>query len=639
MTDQTAKLTSEEKKAKAKASFKAFFERSALIMFGLGFAAGMPNLLIGQTLVQTWMAQAEANLTLIGLLGLVTLPYALKFLWSPVVDKTAIPVLDKLLGRRRSWMLVTQIIFLACVIALAFLDPKQGLTPIVKDAITGKTTGGDATSAFIPFVIVAAIAAFAGATQDIAIDAWRIEIAREDEKLGVLTSNYQVGYRVAMFVSGALALAVVGIFAGPAPGVNQLPPYSREGWMWAFVIMAVTFCFGILATLLAPREVVLRDSTWVAPVDVLDRGIIDKLEWVVRFAIIGFAACVLAVGLAGKAEPLAWLVGPLYLPGAEAGKTATQAMAAALAAKPWGVYQQLGYAAMGLCLVVLACWKIPGVKTRPAAYFQAALGAPLVDFFGRYKSVATTILLFICLYRMSDFVLNLASSMYIQAGFDPLVIAAVQKTFGVIVGALSAIATGWMILRWGMFRCLMIGAFLQPLSNLSFILIALNGADVKYLYFAILIDNFSAMFAGTTFIVYLSMLTKDGFTATQYALFTSLYALPGKLVTALGGRIVESFARSAENGPVAAILPWFKDLPPAAFSKAGALIGVSGQAYAAGYTMFFFYTTAMGVFGIVLAFMVTRGKPRSVLEADTKAQAEEKDRAEAEAEAAAGAKA
>jgi MFS transporter, PAT family, beta-lactamase induction signal transducer AmpG len=623
MTDKTAILTTAEKRAKAKASFAAFFERSSLVMFGLGFAAGMPNLLIGQTLVQTWIVQAGASLTLVGLLSLITLPYALKFLWSPVVDKTPIPFLDKLLGRRRSWMLLTQLVFLACVILLAFMNPANAFT-----------ASGEAGASFIPFVAIAAIAAFAGATQDVAIDAWRIEIAREDEKLGVLTSNYQVGYRVAMFISGAVALFVVGLFSGPPSGPNELPPYSFTGWSMTFLLMAVLFGFGIMSTFLAPREVVLNDSRWVAPVDVPDRGLLDRLEWVVRLAIMGFAACVLAVGLAGKAEPLAWLVGPLYLIGAEPGKTAQQAMSAALAAKPWGVYQQLGYAAVGLSLVVLACWKVPGVKTRPAAYFQAALGAPLLDFFKRYQSVATVILLFICLYRLSDFVLNLASSMYVQAGFELTTIGGVQKGFGVIVSALSAIATGWMIQRWGMFRCLLIGAFLQPLSNLSFILIALNGADIKYLYFAILVDNFSGMFAGTTFIVYLSMLTKDGFTATQYALFTSLYALPGKLITALGGRIVEGFARAAETGPMAAILPWFKDLPPVAFAKAGEKIGVTGQAYAAGYTMFFFYTTAMGIFGIILAIIVTRGKPRAVLEADTKAQADAKDEAEALAAAA-----
>jgi MFS transporter, PAT family, beta-lactamase induction signal transducer AmpG len=622
MASETTATTKADFKTRASEGFKAFVQRDSLVMFGLGFAAGMPNLLIGQTLVQTWMVQAGASLTLVGLLSLITLPYALKFLWSPVVDKTPIPVLDKMLGRRRSWMLLTQLVFAACVVALATMNPANAFN-----------AAGEASAAFAPFVAIAAIAAFAGATQDVAIDAWRIEIAREDEKLGVLTSTYQVGYRVAMFISGAVALFVVGLFAGPIAGPNEMPPYSFTGWSVTFLLMAVLFGFGILSTLLAPREVVLTESKWVAPVDVPDRGIIDKLEWVVRLALIGFAACVLAVGLAGKAEPLAWLVGPLYLVGAEPGKTGAEAMAAALAVKPWGVYQQLGYAAAGLSLVVLACWKIPGVKTRPAAYFQAALGEPLLDFFKRYQSVATTILLFICLYRMSDFVLNLASSMYVQAGFDLKVIGGVQKGFGVIVSALSAIATGWMIQRWGMFRCLLIGGFLQPLSNLSFIFIALHGADIKFLYLAILIDNFSGMFAGTTFIVYLSMLTKDGFTATQYALFTSLYALPGKLITALGGRIVESFAKSAESGPVAAILPWFRDLPPVAFAKAGEKIGVSGQAYAAGYTMFFFYTTAMGIFGVVLAIMVSRGKPRAVLEADTKAQAEAKEEAEAVAAA------
>jgi MFS transporter, PAT family, beta-lactamase induction signal transducer AmpG len=605
-----------------KPGFAAFFERSALVMFALGFAAGMPNLLVAQTLVQTWVLQAGANLSLVGLLSLIGLPYALKFLWSPLVDKTSIPVLDKLLGRRRSWMLATQLVFVTCVLALAFIDPATSLTK-----------AGDATAAFVPFIIIATIATFAGATQDIAIDAWRIEVARDDERLGVLTSNYQVGYNVAKFVSGALALFVVGLFAGPPPSANEMAPYSFSGWSWTFFLMAALFGFGILSTLLAPREVVLNEAKWVTPTDIPDRGIVDKLEWAGRFAIMIFAACVLAVGLAGKAEPLAWLVGPLYLGSAESGQTALQAMSAALAARPWGVYQQLAYAVVGLSLVVVACWKIPGIKSRPAAYFQAALGDPLKDFFKRYQSVATTILLFICLYRMSDFVLNLASSMYVQAGFTLIEIGAVQKGFGVVVSALSAIATGWMIQRWGMFRCLLIGGFLQPLSNLSFIFIALNGADIKFLYLAILIDNFSGMFAGTTFIVYLSMLTKDGFTATQYALFTSLYALPGKLITALGGRIVESFAKSAESGPVGAILPWFADLPPVAFAKAGEKIGVSGQAYAAGYTMFFFYTTAMGIFGVVLAIMVSRGKPREVLEADTKAQAEAKEEAEAAAAA------
>lgn len=619
MASDSAATAPGEAAAKPKAGFKTFFERSALVMFGLGFAAGMPNLLIGQTLVQTWIRQGGANLSLIGLMSLVTIFYALKFLWSPVVDKVAIPVLDKALGRRRSWMLLCQLVIVAGIIGLALIDPA-----------TTFNDAGDPINGFFVIAAIAAIICFAGATQDVAIDAWRIEVARDSEKLGVLTSNYQVGYRVAMFVSGALVLYVVGIFSGPPPAPDEPQPYSFLGWQVSFLIMAAFMAMAVVATLLAPREHVLTDTRWVPPSDVPDRGVIDLVEWAIRLGIMVLAACVLGVGMSGKPEPLAWLVGHLYLPGSEPGMTATKAMGEALSAKPWGTYQQLGYVVIGLGLVFVACMKIPGVASRPASYFKSALGDPLVDFFGRYQSVATSILLFICLYRMSDFVLNLASTMYVDAGFTTTEIATAQKVFGVIISAVSAIFTGWAITKLGMFRCLVLGAFMQPLSNLSFILIAVNGPDPVYLYLAILIDNFSGMFAGTTFIVYLSMLTKDGFTATQYALFTSLYALPGKLITALGGRIVEAFAKDAGNGGVVSqIMPWVADLPPVAFAKAGEKIGVTGPAYAAGYIMFFFYTTLMGVFGVLLAIVISRGKPRAILEADTKAQAE----AQAEAEA------
>ncbi len=602
----TANVTSE---APPKPGFATFFERSALVMFALGFAAGMPNLLIGQTLIQNWLATAGANLSLIGLLSLVTISYALKFIWSPIVDKTPIPVLDKWLGRRRSWMLLTQVVIVLGILGLATIDPSSGLD-----------SEGNPFGPFYLFISIAALITFAGATQDVAIDAWRIEVARDNERLAILTANYQIGYRVAMFISGALVLIVVGLFAGPAVK-GKLQAYSFTGWRISFIVMAVLMSLSIIATLLAPREKVAQDNRWVPPSHIPNRGVVDVLEWVARLGLIALAACFIGTGMSGKPEPLAWLFGSLYLPGPEAGMTAREAMGAALSARPWGVYQQLGYVVVGLTMITAACWRVPFVQTRPAAYLQSALGDPLRDFFGRYQSVAMTILLFICLYRLSDFVLNLASTMYVQIGFNLEQVGAIQKGYGVVVSALSAVFTGWAISRFGLFRCLMAGAFLQPISNLSFILIAINGPELPYLFFAIGVDNFSGMFAGTVFIVYLSQLTKDGFTATQYALFTSLYALPGKLITALGGRIVESFARSAESGgPASLVLPWVQNLPPVAFSDAGEKLGVSGTAYAAGYVMFYFYTTAMGIVGIILAWMCSRGKPRQVVEAHIAAQ-------------------
>jgi len=572
----------------------AFFERPSLVMFGLGFAAGMPNQLAGLALA-IWLREAGASLALIGLMGLATLTYALKFLWAPLVDRVAIPVLDKALGRRRAWMLLTQAIVIVGLLLMATNDPALAFTK-----------EGDATAAFIPFAAFAVLIALAGATQDIAIDAWRIEVARDANRLGVLTATYQWGYRVAILLAGALPLFVAQALNGDQ--------YGWLGWAAAYAAMAGFMGLAIISTLLAPRETTAPAPRWVAPADVPDRGVIDYLEWVGRIALMVLAACVLAVGLAGKAEPLAWLVGDLY--------GGTKAMREALAAKPWGVWQQVGYALIGLSLVVVACLQIPRVKTRPGAYFKAALADPLADFFSRYKDLASLILVFICVYRMADFVLNLTSTMYLDAGFSKDSIAFAQKFFGAAMSAIGAGLSGWLVLKFGLFRCLVIGAFLQPLSNLAFIAITLTGPNVPALYVAIGIDNLSGMFAGTCLIMYMSMLTKEGFTATQYAVFSSLYALPGKIITALSGRVIEGAAKASETGWLAAMKPWFSHLPAEAFAAGGAKLGVSGQALAAGYTAFFFYTSLIGIFGIIMALVISRGPAREILEREQRDEAE-----------------
>jgi MFS transporter, PAT family, beta-lactamase induction signal transducer AmpG len=588
----TDKAIADAVEIEEKPGIGAFFERASLVMFGLGFAAGMPNQLAGVALA-IWLREAGASLALIGLMGLCTLTYALKFLWSPIVDRVPIPILDARMGRRRSWMVVTQIGVIIGLLLMATRDPGAAFTP-----------AGDATSAFIPFAAFTVLIAFAGATQDITIDAWRIEVAREGNRLGVLTATYQWGYRVAILLSGALPLFIAQALNGDT--------YQAFGWAVAYLAMAGFMLLAILASVLAPRETVAPAPRWVPPADVPDRGIVDIVEWVGRLALMVLAGCVLGVGLAGKAEPLAWLVADLY--------GGTEAMSKALAAKPWGVYQQLVYAVVGLSLVVCACLPIPGVKSRPASYFKAALGDPVLEFFATFKDVATLILVFVCVYRIADFVLNLTSTLYLDAGFSKDEIAFAQKFFGAAMAALGAGLSGWGVLKVGMFRCLIIGAFLQPLSNLAFISISLYGANLPALYVAIGIDNISGMFAGTSFIIYLSTLTKSGFTATQYALFTSLYALPGKIITALGGRIVEGAAKSAETGWLGSLKPWFNHLPPEAFAAGGAKLGVTGQALAAGYTAFFAYTSLIGIVGIVAALAVSRGKARKAVEDHERAE-------------------
>lgn len=593
MAGTQADPTEQELGADAKVGIGAFFERPSLVMFGLGFAAGMPNQLAGLALA-IWLREAGASLALIGLMGLATLTYALKFLWAPLVDRLAIPVLDKALGRRRAWMLLTQIVVIVGLLLMCTRDPALAFTP-----------AGDATAAFIPFAACAVIIALAGATQDIAIDAWRIEVARDANRLGVLTATYQWGYRVAILLSGALPLFVAQSLNGD--------DYGWLGWAVAFAAMAGFMGLAILSTLLAPRESVAAAPRWEPPADVPDRGYGDYLEWAARLALMGLAACVLAVGLAGKAEPLAWLVGGLY--------GGTAAMGEALAAKPWGVWQQVGYALLGLSLVVVACLQVPGIKTRPGAYFKAALADPLADFFSRYKELASLILVFICVYRMADFVLNITSTMYLDAGFSKDTIAVAQKFFGAAMSAIGAGLSGWLVLKFGLFRCLVVGAFLQPISNLAFITITLTGPNIPALYVAIGIDNLSGMFAGTCLIMYMSMLTKEGFTATQYAVFSSLYALPGKIITALSGRIVEGAAKASETGWLAAMKPWFNHLPAEAFAAGGTKLGVSGQALAAGYTAFFFYSSIIGIIGIIMALVISRGPARAILEEEKRAEA------------------
>lgn len=585
--------------ADSKTGIGAFFEKASLVMFGLGFSCGMPITLTGSLVMSIWLREAGASAAFITLFGLAGLTYSLKFLWAPVVDKFGVPGFDKALGRRRGWMLLAQIIIMIGLVLMATQDVGKMFVTIKGPNL------GDPTSAFIPFAIFTVIVTFAGATQDITIDAWRIEVARENNRLGVLTATYQWGYRVAVLVGGALPLLIAEVVNGTK--------YGFKGWALAMLIMAALMLLPIAATLAAPRENTAPSPRWTAPAHIKSNPILETIEWAMRLGIVVLAACFLAAGLAGKVEPVAWLVGGLY-----GGVTE---MAEAFKARPWGVWQQIAYAIVGLSIVVVACLKIPGIETKPAAYFENALIDPMKDFVKRYDKVAMLILAFICVYRIADFLLNVTALLYTDAGFTKTEIALIQKFFGAAMSAVGAGLSGWLILKFGLFRCLFIGAFLQPLSNMAFVMITLSGPSIPMLYLSIGIDNLSAAFAGTCLIVYMSMLTKEGFTATQYAFFSSLYSLPGKILSALSGRIVQSAGGAAENGWLMFMQPWFSHLPKNAFADAGAQLSISGASMAAGYTAFFAYTALVGILGIILAFFISRGEARATLEREEREEA------------------
>ncbi len=538
-----------------------YSERRVLVMLLLGFAAGLPFLLIFDTL-SVWLRQSGVSLQSISIFALATLSYALKFIWAPVIDRVRLPMLDRLLGKRRSWMLLMQLIIMFGLWMIAGSDPELSLLRIA---------------------LLATFVGFAGATQDIVIDAWRIE-AVDESRSGAMAAAYQWGYRVAMIVAGAVPLFLAEAFS----------------WNFSYAVMAALMSIGMLGVLLAPREVSVRPLVSLVA-DLPHKPVTECLEWLARGLIILLAALLMGSGLTGNAvmlKEIALVAG--------ASTEAGEQLVSVWRSSPTGIYLQVAGVLAGLALLAVACLPVPGRQTRPGIHLKRAYGEPLGNFFDRFGiQLGGSILALICLYRLSDFVLNLMGPFYVDLGFTLGQIAEVRKIFGVLALVLGVALGGYCVARVGVIRAMLFGVFASPVSNLVFIWLATRGADVPSLYAAITIDNLATGFAGTALIAYMSSLTSAGFTATQYALFSSLYALLGKLVASQSGRIVESAARSADaGGPLSVLMPMFADLPPETLASGAQVAGVSPAALGAGYTTFFLYSVLIGLVAIGLAFRV-----------------------------------
>ncbi|MDO8909651.1 MAG: MFS transporter [Pseudohongiella sp.] len=550
-----------EKKISGWRALAVYGERRVLVMLLLGFSAGLPFLLIFDTL-SVWLRQSGLSLQTISIFALATLSYALKFIWAPVIDRVKLPVLDGLLGRRRSWMLLMQLIIMTGLWFIAGSSPELNIWRVAA---------------------LAAFVGFAGATQDIVIDAWRIE-AVDESRSGAMAAAYQWGYRIAMIVAGAVPLFLAEAFS----------------WNFSYAVMAGLMSIGMLGVLLAPRENTTRPFVSLVA-DLPKQPLAEALEWAVRLLIIVVAALLIGSGVSGNAGMLQQLL--LLVGGsAESGNS----LLAVWRSTPTGIYLQVTGVLVGLGLLALACLPLPGKPTRPGMHLRRAYGEPLANFFGRFgTSLGGLILALICLYRLSDFVLNLMGPFYVDLGFSLSQIAEVRKIFGVVALMAGVAVAGYCVARFGVLRTMLIGVFASPFSNLVFIWLATRGPDVPALYVAITIDNLATGFAGTALIAYMSSLTSAGFTATQYALFSSLYALLGKLVASQSGRVVEAAARSAEAGsPLSALMPAFAQLPEGSLAIGAANAGVSPAALGAGYTTFFLYSVAIGLLAIILAFKV-----------------------------------
>jgi PAT family beta-lactamase induction signal transducer AmpG len=543
-------------------ALNAYLDRRTLVMLGLGFSSGLPNLLIFDTL-SAWLRQSGLSLELISFFSLATLAYSFKFLWAPIVDRTAIAGLTRWLGHRRSWMLAAQLAVTAGLLLLATSDPRRGLISL---AICAVATG------------------FASATQDIVVDAWRIEAA-ENARQGAMAAAYQWGYRIAGVAGGAAALVLAQIY----------------GWNASYGLMAALMAIGVLSVLGAPRESrhVIRP---LPHADMKTAPLLEALEWAARLAVLALGALLLGSGLAAKADALTGTLRGLGL------RHLGAVIQTAWAAKPDGVWLQLAGVVVGGLIIALAAWPIPHVRTRPGVYLAHALGDPLADFFDRFGALtAALILALICVYRLSDFVLNIMNPFYLDLGFSMTQIAGARKLFGLGASLIGVFAGGLSVARLGVLRSLVIGAFALPITNIIFAWLATQGPDFRSLLIAIGVDNIVSGFAGTCLIAYMSSLTRVGFTATQYALFSSLYSLPGKLLASQSGRVVEAAAHAARaGGPLAGLRQLFAHTSRAAFAQAMARSGVAPAALGSGYVTFFIYSGLVGIASMILAVLVAR---------------------------------
>lgn len=555
-------MTEESSPAKERRSVLsalAFFgDRRALIMLALGFSAGLPYLLVFDTL-SAWLRVANLSIEVIGYFSLATIASSLKFLWAPLIDRASVPWLTDRLGHRRSWMLVSQVAIILGLWLIAGSNPASNL-PLV--------------------ALFAVLIGFSSATQDIVIDAWRIEAA-EPERQGMMAAAYQWGYRIAQIIAGALALWLADLY----------------GWALSYTVMAALMAIGVAAVLLAPREQV-HTVRQVSTEGVPRRPTLETLEWAGRMALLALAAITIGLGLTGNGPFLGFLTAPLL------GVDASAAFVSAFTAKPDGIWLQLPFVVAGFTMLVAATLPIPGANTWPGAYLSHLLGDPLRDFFSRHRGAATLILALICVYRLAESVLNIMNPFYLDLGFSLTEIAEVRKLFGVIATLVGVSAGGVAITRFGLMPSLVVGAFAQPISHVGFIWLATQGHHMPALFVAIGLDNIASGFAGTCLIAYMSSLTSAGFTASQYALFSSLYSLLGKIIASQSGRIVESSAAAAHGGGAFGVLKGlFQNLPGDAYARATDL-GVNASALGVGYVVFFIYSALIGIAGIVLALAV-----------------------------------
>lgn len=461
-------------------SLKAYLDRRAIIMLFLGFVAGIPILLIFSSL-SLWLREAGIDRSVVTMFSWAALGYAFKFIWAPLIDAVPLPILTKLLGRRRSWILVSQLMIIAAICIMASVNPaNQG--------------------SLVLMAVGAVLLGFSSATQDIVIDAYRIELAPPSLQ-AVLSAMYVTGYRLGMIVAGAGALYLADYFGSTEAF------YSYEAWRNTYWIMAGVMSIGVITTLIIHEPI----SQQV----LVERETSDYARLVTVFAIsvIGF---VLVFANAGAVLPETEGVFSGFL-------VEVVRMAASLTAAI-----AIGYGLVKANLVAPEFARTTWVE-------------PIADFFRRYGMKALLLLALIGLYRISDIVAGVISNVFYQdMQFTKVDIANAVKLVGVIMAIGGGFLGGILAQKMRIMRAMMVGAILACVTNLLFILLTYHPGSLPYMYLAVILDNLAAGLASAVFIAFLSALTSIRFTAVQYSIFSSLMTLLPKVIGGYSGTIVDS---------------------------------------------------------------------------------------------------
>lgn len=495
--------------------------RSAAMLF-LGFAAGLPILLVF-TVSSAWLREVGVSKSTIGFFIWCGLAYSFKFAWAPLLDRFSVPGFGKIFGRRRSWMLVAMFGLFGSLMYVAQLNPGENLAA---------------------FALATVLVAFSSATLDIGVDAWRIESAQNDAQ-AAMASIYQLGYRLGMVTatSGALFLA------------------HHLSWSWAYTIMAVLSLIGASTLLWAGEPSwVKKFGTFGIHLPSSQKTLLNLFVGFAFVAVVGGAAYgfLQYMGLHGGAQKLG-----RYFPD----------IPGLLGISP------VMFGFIITCLILIGPFVMMIVMTLLR---DTTSGAPKVikhtpvigDFADLAQRMGWFGLLFfaiIATYRISDYTMGVMTMpFYIDLGYEKDVIGTVKGLWGITIMIVGAFLGAWASLKYGLARAMIIGAVLTILTNLAFSWLALQTTPrAIYLFVTIGADNIAAGFAGSVFIAFMSVLTSQKFTATQYAIFSSLYALYGKLLAGYSGVLSDAvghfnfFAITAAFGVPAlllVIIAWKVDL-------------------------------------------------------------------------------